>query len=322
MAPIKRVGLVGCGLIGAGWAARFKHFGIDVVAYDPRKEAGPYLHEMVADATGPLSEVYAPAKRPGTVTFTTDLAEAAGQADFIQESIPDREDLKREMLAKTDALAKPSTLIASSSSGLLPTRLQELCKHPERVLIGHPFNPVYLLPLVELLAGEKTNPKALEDAAAIYRAIGMHPLTVRKEVLGYLANRIQEAAFRECLHLINEGAATADELDQAIAYGPGLRWAFWGVHQVSHLAGGPGGMRHTIEHFGPAMEEPWSYMQAPKLTRDLMESVITQTEAQAGGKSVRELQQIRDRCLVEILKGLAKHGVAAGATVAGMRRLG
>lgn len=320
MAKIKRVGLVGCGLIGAGWAARFRHFGMDVVAYDPRPEAGPYLHEMVADAAGPLAEIMPATTKPGTVTFTTSLAEAVGEADFIQESIPDREDLKREVIARTDAVAKPSTLIASSSSGLLPTRLQELCSHPERVLIGHPFNPVYLLPLVELLAGEKTDPKALEQAAVIYRGIGMHPLTVRKEVLGYLANRIQEAAFRECLHLINEGAATADELDQAIAYGPGLRWAFWGVHQVSHLAGGPGGMRHTIEHFGPAMEEPWSYMKAPKLTRELMEAVITQTEAQAGGKSVRELQQLRDRCLVEVLKALAKTGVGAGAAIAAARK--
>lgn len=318
MAGIKRVGLVGCGLIGAGWAARFKHFGCDVIAYDPRTEAGPYLREMVADASGPLAEIYAPAKRQGTVTFTTDLAEAVGKADFIQESVPDREDLKREVIAKADAIARPGVLIASSSSGLLPTRLQALCKHPERVLIGHPFNPVYLLPLVELLAGERTDPKALDQAAAVYRRIGMHPLIVRKEVLGYLSNRIQEAVFRECLHLINEGAATADELDQAIVYGPGLRWAFWGVHQIYHLAGGPGGMRHTIEHFGPAIEEPWSYMKAPPLTRQLMDSVISQTEAQVAGRSVRELQQLRDRCLVEILKGLAKTGEGAGGTIAAM----
>ncbi|MDP6346527.1 MAG: L-carnitine dehydrogenase [Alphaproteobacteria bacterium] len=307
MGDIGRVGLVGTGVIGAGWAARFLHHGIDVVATDPAPGAEAMLHEMLANAAAALNKLPT-GVAAGRLEFSDDLERAVAEVDFIQESAPEREDLKRDLLARISRAARPGAIIASSSSGLLPSRLQADCVGPERVLIGHPFNPVYLLPLVEVVGGKRTSAEALGRAEAFYGAIGMHPLRVRREIEGYISDRLQEALWREALHLVNDGIATTEEIDRAIVHGPGLRWAFLGACLGFHLAGGAGGMRHTLEQFGPALQLPWTRLAAPELTNALADRLIAGTEAQAGGRSVRELERQRDDCLIAIMRAIEDAG--------------
>jgi len=204
-------------------------------------------------------------------------------------------------------------VIASSSSGLLPSRFQADCKHPERVVVGHPFNPVYLLPLVEVLGGDKTSPEAIDRAMSFYRSIGMHALKVRTEVPGYIADRLQEALWREALHMVSEGVATTSEIDDSIRFGPGLRWSFFGTCLIFHMAGGDEGMKHMLAQFGPALELPWTKLKAPKLTEELTQRMVEGTQAQASGKSVKELERFRDDCLIAVQEAIAavkkKHGL-------------
>ena len=294
---IGTVAIVGTGVIGAGWATRFLAWGLDVVAHDPAPGAEAKLRDAVARAWPAISQLgLAAGASQERLRFSETLADAVGDADFIQESAPERIDLKRKIHAQIDAAAKPGALVASSSSGLLPTEIQADCSRPERVLIGHPFNPVYLLPLVELVAGKKTVPESIERARAFYAGIGMHPLHVRKEVPAYLSDRLQEALWREYLHLVAEGVATTDELDQAMAYGPGLRWAFWGTGMVFHLAGGEAGMRHMLEQFGPALKLPWTKLEAPELTESLIDRMV--------------------EALIAVMRALRPFGVGAGKTMA------
>jgi carnitine 3-dehydrogenase len=312
---IKTVALVGTGVIGAGWAARFLFHGLDVVATDPADAAGR-LRESVGNALASLSALFANAPRPGRLRFEKELVDAVGQADFVQENAPENEDLKRDLLATISRSVRPDIPIASSSSGLLPTRLQGDCAAPERVLIGHPFNPVYLLPLVETVGGEQTDPAVLDRAEAFYTSVGMHPLRVRREVEGYISDRLQEAMWREILHMVKDGIATTDEIDRAIAYGPGLRWAGMGTCLTFHLAGGEGGMRHMLEHFGPALKLPWTHLKAPELTPELIDDMASGCEAQAAGRSVAELERQRDAYLVAVLKALKEADIGAGKTLA------
>lgn len=257
-----------------------------------------------------------PDARPDRVRFVSTVAEVSARADLVVESAPEREDLKIEVAARIDAVTAPDVLICSSSSGLLPSRLQAGLRHPGRYLIAHPFNPVYLLPLVELCGGRLTSPAALETARAIYRDLGMHPLVVRNEVEGYLSDRLQEALWREALWLVNDGVATTEELDQAIIYGPGLRWAAMGTMLTFHLAGGEGGMRHMLEQFGPALQLPWTALEAPPLTDRLIEAVVEGVERQAAGRSVRELERLRDDYLVSVMRALRPHNLGAGQLMA------
>ncbi|WP_417433512.1 carnitine 3-dehydrogenase [Kiloniella sp.] len=310
---IRTVAVVGAGVIGAGWAARCLHRGIDVVVTDVSAGAERGLREVVSNAEPALNQLsLAPRKEKGTLTFTTDLAEAISKADFVQENAPEREDLKRNLLAKISKHAEPDVIIASSSSGLLPTVIQADCIHPERVLIGHPFNPVYLLPLVEVLGGEKTTAQFIDAAMAFYSSIGMKPLKVRKEIEGYISDRLQEALWREALHMVADGVATTDEIDQAVIYGPGLRWAFMGTCLTFHLAGGEQGMRHMLEQFGPALELPWTKLKAPELTDQLIDRMVEGTQQQAEGYSIRDLEQLRDNCLVSIMQSLRSFNYASG----------
>lgn len=296
------VAVVGTGVIGAGWAARCLSRGLDVVATDPAPGAEDRLRAAVARAWPALEEVgLASGARQDRLRFADGIEEAVAGADLVQESAPEREGLKRGLLAAIDAVTPPDVVIASSSSGLLPTTLQTDCAHPERVVIGHPFNPVYLLPLVEVVAGEATAPETVTTAMAIYRALGMRPLRVRNEVEGYLSDRLQEALWRENLHLVADGVATTEELDDAIVYGPGLRWALMGVNLTFHLAGGQAGMRAMLEQFGPALELPWTKLQGPQLTDELVKRMVTGTLAQADGRSVEELERRRDEFLVRLL---------------------
>jgi carnitine 3-dehydrogenase len=299
---IRRLAVVGTGVIGSGWAARALANGLDVTAWDPAPGAGTRLRAAVANAWPALERV---GLRKGAsrrrLTFTSDLEAAVDGADFVQESGPEDERLKRSLLAKIDQVVGPRVVIASSSSGLLPTRIQAGCQHPGRVLIGHPFNPVYLLPLVELVAGERTKPQAIRTASGFYRSLGMRPLHLKREIEGYISDRLQEALWREALHLVADGVATTQDIDDAIVYGPGLRWAFMGTCLAFHLAGGDDGMRHMLEQFGPALKLPWTKLRAPALTPELARRMVDGTSAQANGRSVKQLERWRDDQLIRIM---------------------
>lgn len=317
MSEIRKIAVVGTGVIGAGWATRCLTRGIDVVATDPGPDAEAKLRASLANAKPAAEKLYGtPGVKPGTLTFVATVEEAVADADFIQESAPEREDLKRKLHAQMDAAARSDVIIASSSSGLMPTAIQADCKHPERVLIGHPFNPVYLLPLCEVVGGNKTSADNIKRAMEFYTSIGMYSLHVRKEIEGYLADRLQEAIWREILHLVNDGVATTGELDDAIKYGPGLRWAFMGTNLIYHLAGGDTGMRHMLHQFGPALKLPWTKLEAPELTEELIDRMVDGTQAQAAGKTVKELEQLRDNCLIDIMRALRKYEIASGKVLA------
>jgi len=316
MRQVRTLGLAGTGVIGGGWAARALHFGIDVLAADVQPQMEQWLRGAVANAQQALGRLsFAPLPAPGRLRFTTDLLAMAREVDFIQENIPEQLELKRRVLADLSRQAAPDVVIASSTSGLKPSDLQRDMQAPERFLVGHPFNPVYLLPLVELVGGQQTGSLALDAARHFYTRIGMHALHVRHEVPGHLADRLQEALWREILHLINDGVASTGELDDAIAYGPGLRWAGMGTNLIYHLAGGESGMRHMLRQFGPCLKWPWTRLEAPELTEQLIDRMVEGTQAQAGGRSIRELERLRDDYLVDIQQVLRRHNLGAGATL-------
>lgn len=317
MTEIRKIAVVGTGVIGAGWATRCLTRGIDVVATDPGPDAEAKLRASLDNARPAATNLYgSPNVAPGKLTFVSTVEEAVAGADFIQESAPEREDLKRKLHAQMDAAARPDVIIASSSSGLMPTAIQADCKHPERVLIGHPFNPVYLLPLCEVVGGEKTSADNIKRAMDFYTSIGMYALHVRKEIEGYLSDRLQEAVWREILHLVNDGVATTGELDDAIKYGPGLRWAFMGTNLIFHMAGGDTGMRHMLHQFGPALKLPWTKLEAPELTDQLIDRMVEGTQEQAAGQTVKQLEQLRDNCLIDIMRTLQKYEIASGKVLA------
>ncbi len=304
----RRVCLVGTGVIGYGWAARCLGAGLDVIATDPAPGAEERLKAGVENAWPALERVgLSEGASKNRLSFTADLEEAVSETDLIQESAPEREDLKQELLARVDAAARPEAIIASSTSGFLPTRLQSECQHPERVLVGHPFNPVYLLPLVEVVGGDQTSLETIQRAMDFYRTIGMRPLHVRQEIEGHLSDRLQEALWRENLHLVAEGVATPSELDEAIVYGPGLRWALMGVNLTFHMAGGEEGMAHMLEQFGPALELPWTKLKAPELTEDLIRRMVEGTAEQAAGRSTAELERRRDEFLIRLLELVSEY---------------
>ncbi len=316
MDEIRKVALIGAGVIGAGWAARLVLNGLDVALYDPDPEAERKVEEVRENALRAWRKLtLAPPDRQGRITCGRDLERAVASADFVQESAPEREDLKRDLLARASRACRPDVVIASSTSGLLPSRLQAEMTRPERFVVGHPFNPVYLLPLVEVCGGAATSDETKQRAADFYRGLGMHPLMVRREVDGFIADRLLEALWREALHLVNDGLATTDEIDQAIAYGPGLRWSFMGTFLSYRLAGGEAGMRHFMAQFGPALKLPWTRLEAPELTEDLIERIVAQSDQQAGGRSIRDLERLRDDCLVAVLQALRTQDYAAGAVL-------
>ncbi len=323
--PIRTLAVVGTGVIGAGWAARALAHGLDVVAWDPAPGWQERLASAVGNAWPALEKVglYAGAS-PDRLRCADSLGAACRAADFIQESAPERLALKQSLLEEIDAEAPPDIIIASSTSGLLPTELQSRCRHPQRLVVGHPFNPVYLLPLVEVLGGRQTSSESIDLAIAFYRELGMHPLKVRTEIEGFLSDRLQEALWRELLHLVNDGVATTEELDAAIVYGPGLRWAFMGTCLTFHLAGGDAGMEDFMKQFGPALKLPWTRLEAPELTDELVARMAEGTRRQSAGKTVKELERLRDDCLIAIMQALKCYEIGAGRTLAEdeARRLG
>lgn len=310
---IKTVAVVGTGTIGAGWAARFVNKGIDVIATDLDPACEPRLRTVVANAMAQMDKLIPvdPDKR-GKLTFTTDFEAAVGQADFIQENAPDRVDLKRALIQKITTHCRPGVIVASSSSNLRPTDIQADAVEPGRVMIGHPFNPVYICPIVELVMGERTSQETFDTAREFYTAMGMKPLHVKKEVDGYIANRLQEAMWREILYMVRDGIATPKDIDDATIYGFGIRLAFMGTCLTFHLGGGPGGMAHLLDHFGPTVKDPLSYLIGPDITPDLREKMISGVNEETEGKSVEELEAVRDECMIEIIKCLSRMDYASG----------
>jgi carnitine 3-dehydrogenase len=316
------IGIVGAGVIGSGWATRALAFGHDVVAWDPAPGAEAKLRDAVLRAWPAMGRLgLAPNADPNRIRFVATLDEVGTAAAFIQESAPERLDLKQALHRQLDAVTPAEVVIGSSTSGLLPSDMQRDMAHPERLVVGHPFNPVYLLPLVEVVGGKQTSETAIATAMSTYQSLGMHALRVRNEIEGFLTDRLQEALWREILHMVNDGVATTDELDQSIIYGPGLRWTAMGTNLIYHLAGGEAGMRHMLEQFGPALELPWTKLVAPKLNDTLIDRMVEGTQAQAAGRSIADLEALRDDYLVDVLETLERRNLAAGATLRRHREL-
>ena len=315
---MSEIGLLGGGVIGGGWAARFVLNGHDVRLYDPDPEAAGKLERVLANARRAYAQLtLAPLPAEGSLTIVATPEEAAEGAGFVQESAPEREELKRRLLAAASRAA-PDVTFASSTSGLLPSRLAADMAEPERLVVGHPFNPVYLLPLVEVCGGAV---EARERAAALYRSVGMRPLILRREIDGFVADRLLEALWREALWLVHDDVATVSEIDDAIRFGAGLRWAFMGTFLTYRIGGGERGMRHFLEQFGPTLALPWTkLMDVPELGDGLVDKLVAQSEEQAAGRSIRELEQARDDCLVAIIQGLRAQGAGAGAVLAEYER--
>jgi carnitine 3-dehydrogenase len=304
-------------VIGGGWAARFVLNGVEVRLFDPDPEAARKVDAMLDNARRAYRRLtLAPLPAEGQLTLVGSAEEAVAEADFVQESAPEREEVKRTLLAAACRAADPRVVFGSSTSGLLPSRLQADMEHPERLAVGHPFNPVYLLPLVEVCGGEQTSRATLERAAAVYRSVGMWPLVLRKEVEGFVADRLLEALWREALWLVRDDMATVEEIDDAIRYGAGLRWSFMGTFLTYRIAGGEAGMRHFMAQFGPALRLPWTkLMDVPEMTDGLLDKIVAQSDAQAGGRSIRQLEELRDDCLVAVMQGLRTHRFGAGAVL-------
>jgi carnitine 3-dehydrogenase len=311
---IKTFAALGSGVIGSGWVARALANGLDVIAWDPAPDAEAQLRSRIQKSWGALeSQGLKSGASQSRLRFVATIEECVAQADFIQESAPERLDLKIDLHAKITAAARPNVLIGSSTSGLLPSEFYAKAQHPERCVVGHPFNPVYLLPLVEVVGGVNTSPDAVQAAMQVYRSLGMRPLHVRKEVPGFIADRLLEAMWRESLHLVNDGVATTGEIDDAIRFGAGMRWSFMGSFLIYTLAGGDAGMRHFMAQFGPALKLPWTKLEAPELTDALLDSVADGTIQQLGKHSIADLERYRDDCLLAVQAAIkatkAKHGI-------------
>jgi carnitine 3-dehydrogenase len=311
---IKTMALLGTGVIGSGWAARALSRGLDVVAWDPAPGAERALRERLSNAWPALERAgLAPGASPARLRFVNTVEECVASADLIQENAPENLSVKIELHARASAAARSDVLIASSTSGLLPSEFFAEAVHPERCLVAHPFNPVYLLPLVEVVGGTQTAPKAIAAASTVYAELGMRPLHVRHEVPGFIADRLMEAMWREALHMVNDGVADTREIDDAVRFGAGLRWAFMGSFQTFTLAGGELGMRHFMAQFGPALKLPWTRLEAPELSDALLDRIVAGSEKQRAGRSIASLERYRDDCLQSIQDAIAaakaRHGI-------------
>ena len=310
---IKRVGLVGGGVIGTGWSVRCLAHGLDVSVTDPAPGAEERLRENVAAVWPTMEQVgVADGASQDRLTFAANIEEAVANADFIQENVPEREEVKIDVVREISQHALADAVIASSSSGLLPSRIQSEAAHPQRVVIGHPFSPLYILPLVEIMGGQQTSDEAIKKAAGYYRRIGMRPLHVRNEIDAYLSDRLQAALWHEALHLVNDGVATIPEIDAAITGGPGLRWAFMGIAMAWHVAAGEGGMGVTMAHFGPTLKLPWTKLTAPELTDELTRRVVEGCDQETGDRHWREMENRRDQCLLKIQEVIAEYWYPPG----------
>jgi carnitine 3-dehydrogenase len=314
---MKTIAIIGGGVIGGGWLARFLLNGWDVNVYDPDPEAQRKIDAVLVNARHALPMLYDVAlPDEGTLTFCDTVQEAVATADWIQESVPERLDIKHRVLVDIQQHCRRDAIIGSSTSGFKPSELQEKSDHPEQIMVTHPFNPVYLLPLIEVVPSPKTGIDHLDRAKSILSSVGLYPLHVRKEIDAHIADRFLEAVWREGLWLIKDGIATTEEIDSAIRYGFGLRWAQMGLFETYRIAGGEAGMAHFIAQFGPCLEWPWTkLMDVPELTDELVKQIADQSDAQSGHKSIRELERLRDNNLIAMMRALKQQGSAAGALI-------
>ena len=300
---INKIAVVGTGVIGTGWIIRFLFNKKQIKIFDPSEKQKRFLLDELKRTAPLLKKFYkSNININNQLEFCSSIKAAVSDVDLIQENTPENMIIKKKIIKEISKWSKTNSIIASSSSGLLPSKIQQSCKYPERFLIAHPFNPVYLLPLVEIVKGLKTKKKFIQNSKLFYKSIGMYPLELKKEVEGYLSDRLQESMWRESLHMLNENLASTDDLDKSIVYGPGMRWALMGTFLTFHLAGGRSGMKHMLEQFGPTLKLPWTKLKAPNLTKKLSNKIIIGTKKQSKNKSIRELTKIRDNFLVDLLK--------------------
>jgi len=313
----KKAAIIGGGVIGGGWAARFLLNGWDVAVFDPDPQAERKINEVLANARRSLPALYDRAlPEEGKLTFHDDMAGAVAGAQWIQESVPEQLALKHKILAQIQAHAPKDCLIGSSTSGFKPSELQQGSINPGQIVVAHPFNPVYLLPLIEVVPSVATDAATLEAGCDVLRSVGLKPLVVRKEIDAHIADRLLEAVWREGLWLVHDEVATTEEIDDAIRYGFGLRWAQMGLFETYRIAGGEAGMEHFIGQFGPALKWPWTkLMDVPELTPELTARIAQQSDDQSGHMSIRDLERLRDDNLVGMMRALKKSGSGAGGTI-------
>ena len=307
---IDKVAVIGTGVIGTGWIIRFLYNKKKINIFDPNIKQKKFLLNEIKRIEPILKKIYKNnISIKQQLKFCKSIKEAVAEVELIQENGPENENLKTKIIREISLYAKKDSIIASSSSGLLPTKIQSKCINPKRVIIAHPFNPVYLLPLVELVAGKLTDKKNIFKAQKFYVEIGMKTIVLKKELPGYLSDRLQESMWRESLHIINEGYASTKDLDDAIVYGPGMRWSIMGTFLTFHLAGGEMGMKHMLEQFGPALKLPWTKLKAPNLSKSLKNKIIKGTKIQSKNKSIKNLSNIRDNFLIDLQKLLKKYRI-------------
>ncbi|MFI6359702.1 3-hydroxyacyl-CoA dehydrogenase NAD-binding domain-containing protein [Streptomyces sp. NPDC050743] len=304
---VRRVACVGAGVIGGGWVAHFLARGYDVTAWDPAPDAEARLRRLV-DAAWPALEQLGLASGASRerLSMADTLEEAVAEAQFVQESAPEKLGLKRELLAKLDAATPAGVVVASSTSGYPMTDMQTEAVTPGRLVVGHPFNPPYLIPLVEVVGGERTDAEAVRWATRFYEVAGKSVITMDREVPGFIANRLQEALWREALHMVANGEATVRDIDQSITEGPGLRWAVMGPMLTFALAGGEGGMAHMLDHFGPSLKSPWTRLEAPELDQALYDAVVSGCDDCAEGRTIADLVAERDRGVIAVLRATGR----------------
>ena len=307
---MKKIAVIGTGVIGSGWIIRFLAHDKKVVAYDKDLRLKKKIIAEIKRTWPYVKKLFNKKKlKLNNFKYVISLQEALKDADFVQECAPENYKLKTKLMEIIGKYSKPNAIISSSSSGLLPSKIFSKCKNPSRTIIAHPFNPVYLLPGIEIVPGKKTKRNFLNKANKFYKSISMNPIMIKKELPGYLSDRLQEALWREALHIVNEGYASTKDLDRAIEDGPGMRWSLMGTFLTFHLAGGNAGMKHMLEQFGPALKLPWTKLKAPKLSKKLSKIVISGTRNQAKGKSVTEIAKIRDEYLVNLQKMRKKYEI-------------
>ena len=323
MTNIQQAAIVGGGVIGAGWVARLIENGIDVNVYDPAPDARQKVEAVLENSRHAYRKLtMAPRAKEGVIHYCDSLEQAVVSAQLIVESVPERLDIKQSVYAQIEEFAASDALITSSTSGIMPSDLQAKMTHPERLMVVHPFNPVYLLPLVELVAGEKTSPARVAEAKGFYTNLGMHPLVVKKEIEAFIADRLLEAVWRESLWLVKDGVATTQDVDDAIRYGFGLRWAQMGLFETYRIAGGEAGMRHFMEQFGPCLTWPWTKLtDVPEFNDELVDLIAGQSDEQSGHHTIRGLERHRDDNLVAILQALKVNDWGAGKTLGSYEKL-
>jgi 3-hydroxyacyl-CoA dehydrogenase len=300
--PIRRIAIVGTGVIGASWAALFLAHGLEVIATDPAPNAEENLRGYIDTAWPALEQLgLSSGASKKRLSFTTNLSDALEGVDLVQENGPERPDFKIKLFANMDALTPATTILASSSSGIPIGVSQSQCKHPERCVIGHPFNPPHLIPLVEIVGGEKTSAETIERSMAFYASIGKRAIHVKKEVVGHVANRLQAALYREVVYLIEQDVLSVSDADAAVSWGPGLRWGLMGPNLLFHLAGGQGGIHHFMEHLSGPMSTWWKDLGNPQFTLELKEKISQGVLGEAGNQSINDLAEERDRLLLELL---------------------